>query len=68
MTLRRNQLAALAAAIERVQRLDMPADTALAAFFREHGEIGAHDRTIVSDGAFAYLRRKASLEALRPKK
>jgi 16S rRNA (cytosine967-C5)-methyltransferase len=64
MTLRRNQLAALAAAIERVQRLDMPADTALAAFFREHGEIGAHDRTIVSDGTFAYLRRKASLEAL----
>jgi 16S rRNA (cytosine967-C5)-methyltransferase len=64
MTLRRNQLAALAAAIERVQRLDMPADIALAGFFREHGGIGAHDRAIVSDGAFAYLRRKASLEAL----
>ncbi len=64
MTLRRNQLAALAAAIERVQRLDLPADAALSSFFREHGEIGAHDRAIVSDGAFAYLRRKASLEAL----
>ena len=64
MTLRRNQLAALAAAIERVQRLDMPADAALSAFFREHADTGAHDRAIVSDGAFAYLRRKASLETL----
>jgi 16S rRNA (cytosine967-C5)-methyltransferase len=64
VTLRRNQLVALAAAIERVGRLDMPADKALSAFFREHGEMGARDRALVSDGAFAYLRRKASLEAL----
>jgi 16S rRNA (cytosine967-C5)-methyltransferase len=42
----------------------MPADAALSAFFREHGEMGARDRALVSDGAFAYLRRKASLEAL----
>jgi len=64
MTLRRNQLAALAGAIGRVARLDMPADAALSAFFRAHGEMGARDRALVSDGAFAYLRRKASLEAL----
>ena len=64
MTLRRNQLVALAGAIERVARLDMPADAALSAFFREHSEMGARDRAFVSDGAFAYLRRKASLEAL----
>ena len=64
MTLRRNQLAALAGAIERVRRFDTPADTALSAFFREHPEIGARDRALVSDGAFAYLRRKASLETL----
>jgi 16S rRNA (cytosine967-C5)-methyltransferase len=63
MTLRRNQLATLASAIARVGRLDMPADTALSAYFREHAEIGARDRALVSDGAFAYLRRKASLEA-----
>ena len=63
-TLRRNQLVALALAIERVARLDAPADHALSAFFREHGEMGARDRALVSDGAFAYLRRKASLEAL----
>ena len=64
MTLHRNQLAALAAAIERVRRFDMPADAALSGFFREHAEIGAQDRAIVSDGVFAYLRRKPSLEAL----
>jgi 16S rRNA (cytosine967-C5)-methyltransferase len=64
VTLRRNQLVALAGAIERVGRLDMPADAALSAFFREHGEMGVRDRALVSDGAFAYLRRKASLEAL----
>jgi len=64
MTLRRNQLAALAGAIERVRRFDAPADAALSAFFREHPETGARDRALVSDGAFAYLRRKASLETL----
>ena len=64
MTLRRNQLMALAGAITRVARLDMPADAALSAFFREHAEMGVRDRALVSDGAFAYLRRKASLAAL----
>jgi 16S rRNA (cytosine967-C5)-methyltransferase len=60
----RNQLLALAGAIERVRRLDMPADTALSTFFKAHAEMGARDRAFVSDGAFAYLRRKASLETL----
>ena len=60
----RNQLLALAGAIERVRRLDVPADSALSAYFREHGEMGARDRAFVSDGAFGYLRRKASLETL----
>jgi 16S rRNA (cytosine967-C5)-methyltransferase len=62
--LHRNQLVALGDAIERVAALDMPADAALAAFFREHAEIGARDRAFVSDGVFAYLRRKRSLETL----
>jgi 16S rRNA (cytosine967-C5)-methyltransferase len=64
MTLRRNQIAALAAAIERVARFDMPADAALSAFFRLHPEMGAHDRALVSDGVFAWLRRRRSLAAL----
>ena len=64
MTLRRNQFTSLAAAIERVARFDMPADAGLHAFFREHSEMGARDRAWISDGVFAYLRRKRSLEAL----
>ena len=59
-----NQLTGLADAIARVARLDMPADAALSAFFRTHPEMGQHDRAFVSDGVFAYLRRKRSLEAL----
>jgi len=61
---RRNQLAALADAIERVGRFDTPADAALSSFFREHAEMGARDRAFVSDAVFAYLRRKRSLETL----
>ena len=53
MTLRRNQLAMLAAAIERVAQLDIPADSALHQFFRAHAEMGARDRALVADGAFA---------------
>ena len=61
---RRNQLAALARAIARVARFDVPADAALTGFFREHAQMGARDRAFVSDAVFAYLRRKRSLEAL----
>jgi 16S rRNA (cytosine967-C5)-methyltransferase len=59
-----NQLASLAAALERVRKLDAPADAALSAFFREHREMGARDRAFVAEGTFAYLRRKRSIEAL----
>ena len=61
---RANQLASLTAAIERVARLDVPADAALSAYFREHRELGVRDRAFVAEGAFAYLRRKRSLETL----
>ena len=64
MTVRANQLAGLAAAILRVQRLDGPADVALSAFFRAHPAMGQRDRAFVAEGAFAYLRRKRSLDAL----
>ncbi|HVO90065.1 MAG TPA: RsmB/NOP family class I SAM-dependent RNA methyltransferase [Casimicrobiaceae bacterium] len=59
-----NQLAGLAAALERVNKLDAPSDSVLSAFFREHREMGARDRAFVAEGAFAYLRRKRSLETL----
>ena len=64
MTLRANQLATLAAAIERVRRFDTPADTGLSAFFRAHPAMGQRDRAFVADGVFALLRRQRSLEAL----
>ena len=64
MTLHRAQVTALAQAITRVGRLDAPADATLTAFFREHRELGAHDRSLIADAVFAWLRRKRSLEAL----
>lgn len=64
MTLRANQLAVLAAAIERVRRFDTPADTGLSAFFRAHPAMGQRDRAFVADGVFALLRRARSLAAL----
>ena len=63
MTSARNQLAALAAAIERVAA-STRRPTLLTAFFREHREMGQQDRAFIADGVFAYLRRKRSLEAL----
>ncbi len=64
MTVRANQLAGLAVAIERVRRFDAPADTVLTALFRASGEMGQRDRAFVAEGVYAYLRRKRSLEAL----
>ena len=64
MSLRANQLAALASAIERVRRFDVPADNGLRAFFRAHPAMGQHDRAFVAEGVFALLRRMRSLEAL----
>jgi 16S rRNA (cytosine967-C5)-methyltransferase len=58
-----NQVAALAAAIERIAPLAGPADAALSSFFQQHRDMGARDRAFVAEGVFAYLRRKRSLEA-----
>jgi 16S rRNA (cytosine967-C5)-methyltransferase len=59
-----SQVAALAAAIERLAPLAGPADATLSAFFRAHPDMGARDRAFVAEGAFAWLRRRRSLEAL----
>jgi len=64
MTLRANQLAGVEAAIAAVRPLAMPADALLNAFFRRHPAMGRHDRALVSDAVFAWLRRRRSLEAL----
>jgi 16S rRNA (cytosine967-C5)-methyltransferase len=64
MTLRANQLAGLAAAIAEIRPLAVPADTLLHHFFRRHPAMGQHDRALIADGVFAFLRRRRSLEAL----
>ena len=64
MSMRPHQIAALAAAIERVRALDAPADTSLHAFFRANPQMGQHDRAFVAEGVYAFLRRMRSLEAI----
>ncbi|HYT95999.1 MAG TPA: RsmB/NOP family class I SAM-dependent RNA methyltransferase [Casimicrobiaceae bacterium] len=64
MTVRANQVAGLSAAIERVSRFDVPADAALTTFFRANAAMGQRDRGFVAEGAYAYLRRKRSQDAL----
>ena len=64
MSLRPHHVASLAAAIERVRGFAAPADAVLRAYFREHKAMGQHDRALVAEGAFAFLRRMRSLEAL----
>jgi 16S rRNA (cytosine967-C5)-methyltransferase len=63
MTLRANQLHGLAAAIAEIAPLAAPADALLHQFFRRHPEMGQQDRAFVSEGVFAWLRRRRSLEA-----
>lgn len=64
MTVRRQHLSALAAAIGELAPLVAPADVLLHHFFRRHREMGQHDRAFVSEGIFAWLRRRRSLEQL----
>jgi 16S rRNA (cytosine967-C5)-methyltransferase len=64
VSVRANQLAGLAGAIERVSHFDAPADAALAAYFRAHPAMGQRDRAFVAEGLFGYLRRKRSIDAL----
>jgi 16S rRNA (cytosine967-C5)-methyltransferase len=64
VTVRARDIANLAAAIDRVRVLDAPADASLRAFFRAHPAMGQHDRALVAEGAFAFLRRMRSLVAL----
>lgn len=64
MSPRKHQVAALAAAIERVRVLDAPADAKLRAFFRANPALGQNDRAFVAEGTFAFLRRMRSLSAL----
>jgi 16S rRNA (cytosine967-C5)-methyltransferase len=43
--------------VHRVLRFEQPADRVVADFFREQRALGARDRQVLGDGAFALLRR-----------
>ena len=62
--LRGNQVAGLAAAIAEIRPLTAPADLLLHHYFRRHPEVGRADRAVITEGVFAYLRRRRSIEAL----
>jgi 16S rRNA (cytosine967-C5)-methyltransferase len=64
MTMHANQLRGLASAIADVAPLAAPADVLLHQFLRRHPEMGQQDRAFVSEGVFAYLRRRRSLGEL----
>ena len=64
MTLRSNQIAGLATAIAEIRPLTAPADALLHHHFRRHAEIGRADRAFITEGVFAYLRRRRSIETL----
>jgi 16S rRNA (cytosine967-C5)-methyltransferase len=64
VTVRSNQLAGLAAAIAEIRPLPAPADALLHQHFRRHPEIGRADRAFITEGVFAYLRRRRSIETL----
>ena len=64
MTLRSNQVAGLAAAIAEIRPLPAPADALIHQHFRRHAEIGRADRAFITEGVFAYLRRRRSIETL----
>ncbi len=63
-TLHSGQLGVLASAIGELAPLPAPADAMLHRFFRAHPQMGREDRSFVSDAAFAWLRRRRSLETL----
>ena len=64
MTLRANQIAGLAAAIAEIRPLTATADSLLHHYFRRHSAIGRADRALISEGVYAYLRRRRSIESL----
>src|SRR5215813_11927873 len=60
----RARLEAALAALQPLLTFAGPADHALKRFFREHSELGQHDRAFVAELAFAVLRHLRLLETL----
>jgi 16S rRNA (cytosine967-C5)-methyltransferase len=55
-------LAHASAALQQLLEFSGPADEVLSRYFREHRQLGQHDRAFVAESAFAVLRRKRTLE------
>ena len=51
-------------ALNELLKFRQPADAVLSKYFRDHRELGQHDRGFVAETAFAILRRKRLLEHL----
>lgn len=64
--LKPSQLAAIVRAVERVWPGTSPADAVLKSYFREHGELGSTDRSLVAETVYMMLRRRRFLEHLAP--
>ncbi|TCP11005.1 16S rRNA (cytosine967-C5)-methyltransferase [Crenobacter luteus] len=64
MSLKPTQLKHLAEVITRLTAFDRPADAVLSAYFRENAKLGAQDRHLIAETAFACLRRYAQMSAL----
>jgi 16S rRNA (cytosine967-C5)-methyltransferase len=58
------RMQAAAAALQAALTFEHPADVVLRRFFREHPELGQHDRGFVADSVFAVLRNLRLLEAI----
>ncbi len=66
MNIARPQLEAIVAALTVILPARQPADQELRRFFREHKQLGSHDRALVADVVYACLRRRRLLEHLTP--
>ncbi len=59
-------LKAASAAVDLACQLTHPADAVLREFFRDHHELGSHDRAFVAEAVFTVLRHKRLLETIVP--
>jgi 16S rRNA (cytosine967-C5)-methyltransferase len=60
----RIRLDAAVSALQELLSFAVPADSVMKRFFREHRQLGQHDRAFVAELAFAVLRNLRLLEAL----
>ena len=59
-----SQLEAAAETLRRVLQFEHPADAVLSRYFREHRQLGQHDRAFIAESVFGVLRRKRLLDHL----